>query len=333
MKNKPKVVIIGGGTGIYPVTTALKHLEVDITTIVAVSDSGGSTGRIRDEFGFQPVGDLRQSVAALAEDKNQEWIRKLLLYRFKKGQGLKGHNLGNLILTALQDMTGDTDEALLRTMQIFRLDGQVIPSTKDNINLQVTYQDGSTSVGENLLNPEHSNGKQVIGIALTPSAKLNPFAQKAIEQADVIIIGPGDHYASILATLLPNGTKQAFAKSKAKIVFIVNLMTRHHQTDHMSASDHVSDIEEAIGQPVTQILLNNTTIPSEVVARYQQQHEHPVDDDLKSDSRSIRADIIADMPKKAAPGDSLHRSYLRHSSQKLIPVLRKILHKNGYSQV
>ena len=125
---KTKIVVIGGGTGIFPVTAGLRHLNnVEISTIISVSDSGGSTGRIRDEFGFQPVGDLRQSLAALAEAENEEWIRKLLLYRFEKGDGLKGHNLGNLILTALQDMTGDTSEALFRIKQIFRLKGEVIP--------------------------------------------------------------------------------------------------------------------------------------------------------------------------------------------------------------
>ena len=139
---KTKVVVIGGGTGIYPVTTALSRLDVSIATIIAVSDSGGSTGRIRDEFGFIPVGDLRQSLAAAAHGDGQEWIRKLLLYRFDKGEGLKGHNLGNLILTALQDMTGSTTEALAKAEDIFKLKAKVIPATENNVDLEIEYEDG-----------------------------------------------------------------------------------------------------------------------------------------------------------------------------------------------
>lgn len=320
-----KTVVIGGGTGIFPVTTALKHLGTQITTIIAVSDSGGSTGRIRDEFGFQPVGDLRQSLAAMAEGDGQKWISKLLLYRFTRGGGLKGHNLGNLILTALQDMTDDTSQALAKAQQIFRINGKVIPSTHDNIDIMIHYTDGSTKIGEDYLNPESKSDKMVAKISLTPAARFNPLAIDAIQEAEFVIIGPGDYYASLLATLLPRGSKQAFAKSSAKIIYISNLMTRAGQTDNMTASDHVKGIETVIGKPVDCILINNEAIPETVVKHYAAGQEYEVKDDLASDQRVMRADILSKAAQQNEVGGSLSRSYLRHDSQKLMKVFKKII--------
>jgi uncharacterized cofD-like protein len=326
--NKLNVVVMGGGTGIYPVTTAFKQLPVTIRTIIAVSDSGGSTGRIRDEFGFQPVGDLRQSLAALAEGQGEEWIRKLLLYRFPKGEGLKGHNLGNLILTALQDMTGDTSEALNIARHVFRLKGEVIPATKDNVDIEIHYEDGSKLVGEDYLNPESEIQKRVISIGLQPSTQINPYAAKAIKEADVIVIGPGDFYASLLATIVPEGTKQAFIESQAKIYYVVNLMTRHFQTDNMKASDHVKGIEAAIGRAVDGVLINNEPIPREILENYQKSHEEVVIDDLSEDTRVHRANIIGTETQESTTADALHRSFLRHDSAKLRTVFAQLLNFN-----
>jgi len=316
---------MGGGTGIYPVTQALKHLSVEVSSIIAVSDSGGSSGKIRDEFGFQPVGDLRQSLAALAEDSGQEWIRKLLLYRFAKGAGLKGHNLGNLILTALQDMTGDTAVALEKATQIFRLNGTVIPATKAVVDLEIKYEDGSTQVGEDYLNPEEALNKQVVAVSLQPKTPLHPLAIVAIKKADAVIIGPGDLYASLLATLLPTAVPATFHDSSAKIIYIVNLMTRHHQTDGMTAADHVHAIEKNIGKKVDSIILHAGAIPESILESYQASQEFPIVDDLEGDPRVIRADIIADVEEQQASGDALHRSYLRHDTHKLRRILEQLL--------
>ena len=326
--NKLNVVVIGGGTGIYPVTTAFKQLPVSIKTIIAVSDSGGSTGRIRDEFGFQPVGDLRQSLAALAEGQGEEWIRKLLLYRFPKGEDLKGHNLGNLILTALQDMTGDTSQALNIARHIFRLKGEVIPATKDNVDVEIHYEDGSQLVGEDYLNPEAEIQKRVVSINLQPPTQINPYAAKAIKEANVIVIGPGDLYGSLLATIVPDGTKQAFIDSKAKIYYVVNLMTRHFQTDSMKASDHVKSIETAIGRTVDGILINSQPITQEILATYKKSHEQQVIDDLTQDHRVHRADIIGTEDQESSGVDALHRSFLRHDSAKLRTVFAQLLNLN-----
>lgn len=325
MKKVTEIVIMGGGTGIYPVTKALKSLEVDISTIIAVSDSGGSTGRIRDEFGFQPVGDLRQSLAALAEGDKKEWIGKLLLYRFSKGNGLKGHNLGNLILTALQDMTGSTTQALEIASKIFRLNGKVIPVTEEITDIEITYEDDTKILGEDYLNPESNTGKNVKSIALKPKAKINPLAAQKIKTAKQIIIGPGDYYASLLATLLPEGIKAAFKQSSAKVSLIVNLMSRHMQTDTMKASDYVAGIEAHIGKKIDRIIINSGNISPQLLTVYKKHHEFPVADDLQDDNRVERADIISSEEVEFETADDLQRSYLRHDSEKLAKLFTTLL--------
>ena len=320
-----KVVVMGGGTGTFPVIQALKHLGVELTSIIAVSDSGGSTGRIRDEFGFQPVGDLRQALAALAENEGEEWIRKLLLYRFEKGNGLQGHNLGNLMLTALQDMTGDTTQALEIAAKIFRLDGHVIPVTADNVQLEITYQDGSVSVGEHTLDHTGTEPKKIKSVRLIPSARINPIAENALRAADDIIIGPGDFYASLMPTLIPEGMKKVLQETSAKIIYIVNLMTRFTQTHDMSAADHLRGIEAVIDRPVDVVLLNSQRIPAEITQLYAREKEFPVTDDLGNDGRIIRSDVISDQPTEKKPADMVPRSLLRHDMNKLHQVLAQII--------
>ena len=322
---QPKVVVIGGGTGTCPVISAVKAQGIELASIIAVSDSGGSTGRIRDEFGFQPVGDLRQALAALAQADGEEWIRKILLYRFTKGDGLKGHNLGNLILTALQDMTGDTTHALEIAEKVFRLDGEVIPATQDNVQLEITYVDGSVVVGEHTLDEHTTRPKKIDQVKLIPQGSLNPKAQSAIESASLMTIGPGDYYASIMAALLPEGMKEAFARSQAKVVYMVNLMTRLTQTHNMSAQEHVAGIEAAIGKPVDHIVLNTAPVPQDVLDIYAQHHEFPVVNDLTNDSRVVQTSLLSEELYHKSAVDSAHRSLLRHDATKLRAVLATLL--------
>lgn len=323
--HEPHIVVMGGGTGTFPVISAIKHFPVKVSSVITVSDSGGSSGRIRDEFGFQPVGDLRQSLAALAEHEGEVWIRKLLLYRFEKGSGLRGHNLGNLILTALQDMTGDTATALLIAEKIFRLEGEVIPATKTLVNLSITYSDGETVVGEHVLDQDTTETKKITEVSLVPQATIHPLAEAAILDADTIIIGPGDFYGSIAASLLPEGTKVAFANSHAKIVYILNLMTRFTQTHSMTAADHVAGIEKLIGKKVDVIVCNKQPISPDILQLYEQEKEFPVIDDLASDPRVLRADIVKDEVTEKSASDTAHRSLLRHDSVKLRTVLKELV--------
>lgn len=317
---------MGGGTGIYPVVSALKDLSADIATVVAASDSGGSTGRIRDEFGFPPVGDLRQSLAALAQEDGQEWIRKILLYRFEKGEGLKGHNLGNLILTALQDMTGSTTQALEIAEKVFRLNGNVIPVTDVPVELKITFDDGTTVVGEHTLDEEDvRHEKRIESVELQPAARFNPAGERAVQQANLIIIGPGDYYASLMAVLVATGVKEALQNTLAKVVYIVNLMTRSTQTKDLTAAEHLRGIEAAIGRKVDLVLINNGAIPQPLLDLYASEAEFPVQDDLGQDPRVIRTDLVEAEIFKKLESDTAHRSLLRHSKTKLQAVLERIV--------
>lgn len=319
------VVVLGGGTGTFPVISALKEFEVELTSIIAVSDSGGSTGRIRDEFGFQPVGDLRQALAALAQADGEEWIRRILLYRFEKGNGLKGHNLGNLILTALQDMTGDTTQALEIAEKVFRLHGEVVPATADNVHLEIQYRDGEVVVGEHILDQDVTKYRPIAGVRLVPHAAISPKARQAILAADLIVIGPGDFYASLLAALLPEGMAAAFAQTKAKIIYMLNLMTRITQTHQMTANQHLAGIEQVIGRPVSHVVVNNGPIPDQVLELYAQHREYPVVDDLTDSAKVLRADLLSADVHHQSQVDTAHRSLLRHDAQKVGQVLARFL--------
>ncbi|MCA9370160.1 MAG: YvcK family protein [Pseudomonadales bacterium] len=328
-KKKPyNVVVMGGGTGTFGVITALKELPVTITTLIAVSDSGGSTGRIRDEFGFQPVGDLRQSLAALAESEHENWIQNILLYRFNKGSGLKGHNLGNLILTALQDMTSSTTESLGIASRIFRLSGTVLPVTDENVNLKIHYTDGTSEVGEHILDENPKHPKTIKKVTLVPNCSLSSQAQQAIESADLIIIGPGDYYASIMATLMVDGVQTAFKTSSAKVLYVLNLMTRKTQTHGMSATVHQKGIEAAIGQPVDWMLVNTDVFSSEILARYAAEKEYPVLDDTDvHNTHMLKKPLASTTVVEKSEHDTAHRSLIRHDSAKLQHVLENILEK------
>ncbi len=323
--NKPKVVVIGGGTGTFVVLSGLKNEPLDITAIIAVADSGGSTGRLRDELGFQPVGDLRQSLAALAKDNGETWIRDLLLYRFQNGKELKGHNLGNLILTALQDMAGSTPKALEIAGKIFRLDGHIYPSTLENVQLVTTYEDGSQVVGEHNLDDKTNGGKKIVEIALKPKATIYDKAAQAIAEANLVIIGPGDFYASILPNLIVSGAKEAFAQTKGKIVYIVNLMTRFTQTSNMTAKDHLNVLTQTIGKQPQAVIVNTGKIPPEILAAYQAEHEYPVVDDLENDYEVVRGDFVSTSITHQTVTDAVKRSLLRHDQAKLTTALIKLI--------
>lgn len=323
-----RTVVIGGGTGIYPVVTALRQLPTQCASIINASDSGGSTGRIRDEFGFPPVGDMRQSLAAMADPTSQHWIRELLLYRFTKGEGLKGHNLGNLLLTALQDMTGSTTEALAIAAKVLRIHGTVIPVTESNVQLEIEYADGTVLLGEHLLDEPIVPAQKITRMRLTPDAILNPTAGEAIKSADFIIIGPGDYYASLQSVLIVSGIAGAFAKSNAKILYFVNLMTRSSQTKDMGAQEHVLGIERAIGRTLDHIIINNKNIPSAIQKYYATEGELPVVDDLGADPRVTRAPLVSATTAKQGSTDAVPRSLLRHDEALIFECLKKIIKKS-----
>lgn len=319
-----KIVVIGGGTGSYVLLSGLKEYPVELTAIVPVTDDGGSTGRLRDEFGFLPVGDIRQCLAALASKSGL--LHELLLYRFAKGRGLEGHNLGNLILTALEDMVGSEPEAVVAAAKIFRLKGRVIPIANKLVKLAADYSTGRRIISEHKIESHRLiTGEKIIRLTTLPKTKINPVAQEAILTADLIILAPGDLYNSIIANLVIEGAKTSLMRSRAKLIYVVNLMTLNSQTQGFKASDHVRAIEKYSGRPVNFIIVNNQPIPLNILKIYECQHEHPVIDDLSNDLRVTRDRLIATVTFQKQPGDQLKRSHLRHDFKKLSRAIIKLI--------
>lgn len=320
-----KVVVIGGGTGSSVVLSSLKNIpNIELTALPVVTDSGGSTGKLRDEFGFLPVGDIRQCLAALADDRTQQDIKELLLYRFSKGDGLQGHNLGNLILTALEDLENKPGKAIEAASKIFRIKGKVFPVTENSTNLVITYEDGKKLVGEHFLDDHDKGGKRIKKIELSKPAKLYKKAKQAILEADTIIVGPGDVYGSLLPHTLVDNFKQVFKESRGKFIYITNLMTHFSQTHNMSASDHVAIIEEYFGKYPDSIIVNSEKIPQKILATYEKEKEYPVVDDLPKENYIKRADLVSRVTVEQQSNDQVSRSLLRHDPEKLKEILENI---------
>jgi uncharacterized cofD-like protein len=327
-KQQPKkVVAIGGGTGTPVVLRGLKNNpNIALSAIVVVTDSGGSTGRLKDEFGFLPVGDIRQCITALAADELQEEIRQLLLYRFGGGSSLKGHSLGNLIITAFEDIKDSPSEAIKDVSKIFRTKGNIYPVSEVVADLIIEYEDGSTKTGEHFLDDHAINGKKIAKLSLSKESELYEEAERALTAADTIILGPGDLYGSLIPHSLAKGFKEAMQQSAANFVYIVNLMTHFSQTHQMTATDHVQAVAEYFGKKPAVVIVNDGPIPKDLLAVYAKQKEYPVVDDLteKSAGKIIRGDFISEVSVKPNSNDELKRSLLRHDQEKLAKVLQNI---------
>ena len=286
MKKQPRIVVIGGGTGTYTVLTGLRDFQVDLTAIVSMFDSGGSSGRLRDEFGVLPPGDVRQALLALSRLPVDKLIlRRLLDYRFEDGLGLKGHSFGNLLLTALNEITGRTDLAIREAAKILDVDGQVLPVSLDNCHLCARLEDGTIIKGETNIDIRRVRPElKILDVFLDPPAKIFLGAKRAILEADLIILGPGDLYTSTIPNLLVEGVSQAIAKSQASVFYICNLMTKYGETQNFAVSDFIKEIQHYLGpaaKKLKKVLVNNYwRVPKTLLARYYQEKSYPVKYDL-----------------------------------------------------
>ncbi|OGK14739.1 hypothetical protein A3C98_03350 [Candidatus Roizmanbacteria bacterium RIFCSPHIGHO2_02_FULL_37_15] len=324
--NMKKVTVIGGGTGTFVVLSGLKQYPIDLGAIVTMMDSGGSTGVLRDQLGVLPPGDLRQCLVALSEAPLL-W-RKLFLYRFETGD-LAGHNFGNLFLSALEKVCSNYDEVINTASFVLKTKGKVMPVTFDNSNLGVEYKSGKTVKGENDIEENIHESSPIKRAFLEPSANPNRQAVKRIINSDLLIIGPGDLYTSIIPILLVKMIKENMVSSKAKIIFIMNLMTKSGQTNNYKASHHLKALEIYLGRSPDMILLNSGKIPSEILQWYRQHNEKVVENDLVSNGfkgKIIEADLIDTHQFKKSASDNLTRSILRHDSLKLATELKKIIY-------
>jgi len=313
-----RVVVIGGGTGTYAVLSALKPYPLLLSAVVTMADDGGSTGVLRDEFGVLPPGDLRQCLVALSDAPDV--MRRLFMHRFDRGT-LKGHSFGNLFLSTLEQVTGNLDRAIDVVGEVLKIRGKVIPVTLSSVKLVAKLQNGKVIRGEMALTAYQLLSRFGIEeIYLTPKPKANPKAIKAILEADVVIVGPGSMYSSLIPNFLVPGVGDALKRSKAQKIFIVNLMNKHGHTDHFHVADHVSVLEEKIGASVFDTVLYNTkTPPKSLLHTYADEGEpvHFVKDRRLKGRVIVGKDVIAKAAGKAKKGDMIYRTLIRHDQEKL----------------
>ncbi len=330
MKNKsPRVVCIGGGTGTFVALKGLKEYPVELSALVTMADSGGSNKRIRDEFGLLPTSDIRQCFVALSDENGGAGLlRKLFMYRFEKGEGIKGMTMGNLFMAALADILGSQEEAIRQTRKVLRIKGRVIPISYTNTNLSARYEDGHIVSEEHLIDePQHDGRLKIQEVFLEPKAIANPEALEAIGRADLVVLGPGDLYTSLIPNLLVTGISEALAKSSARVVYILNLMTKFGQTFQYSAHDHLTTLQKYIGSSIDYVLINNGSVPKRALDIYAKFNEVPVEDNLTDGKpyHVIRHDLVSHFIVTKSKSDALVRSLIRHDSDKLAAALIRIL--------
>ena len=324
---KPKIVVIGGGTGSFVVLLGLKKYPVELAAIVTMMDSGGSSGKLRDELGVLPPGDIRQCLVALA--KSSRLLRNMFNYRFEEG-GLAGHTFGNIFLSTLEKTTGSMKKAIDEVGKILRIQGRVVPVTFDKAELCVELIDGTIIEGETHIDVVKKKEKRarIKRAFLKPEIKANPDAIKTILQANYVLLGPGDLYTSILPNLLVGGVIEAIKKSKAKKIFVLNLMTKYGQTTRYKASDHIADLEKYIGRDILDVVIVNTKKPRrDTLHWYSDFGEKPVLDDLKKKDgyEIIRASLIKNAIIRQEKSDALKRSFIRHDPEKLAQEVMKLV--------
>jgi uncharacterized cofD-like protein len=323
------IVCIGGGTGTFVALKGLKHYPCELSAIVTMSDSGGSNKRLRDEFGLLPTSDIRQCFVALSDENGGAGLlRKLFMYRFEKGKGISGMTFGNLFMAALSDILGSQEEAIKQTGKVLRVKGAVIPVSFTNTNLFAVYEDGHVLKEEHLIDePSHDGTLRITDVYLKPKATANRQAITAIKNADLIVLGPGDVYTSLLPNLLVGGIADAICASHAKKVYVVNLMTKYGQTYDYKASDHLKTVEKYVGQTIDYVVINRTPLPQTALTLYEKHLERPVVDDLHTtkQQRIIREDLVGRQIVARAKSDRLVRSLIRHDSEKLALVLINLI--------
>ncbi len=321
------IVAIGGGTGTFTVLSGLKKYPVNLTAIVSMADSGGSTGRLRDELGVLPPGDVRQCLVALSQSPR---LRDLFSYRFSTGT-FKGHNFGNIFLAALEKVTGSFKEAVLESAKILNISGAVIPVTEDKVHLWVELENGQVvKTEDNVDRVVGFDGNLRISRAyLKPHARITPEAKKAILGADLIVIGPGDLYTSIVPNLVVLGLKEAIKQSHAKCVYVCNLMSKFGQTQGFGVIDHLAVIEKYLGKNRVNWVLYNTQKPSQnILGAYKKEKGHFIEFDgigALRGAQFIGQNLLNTKIVQHVKSDALKRSLIRHNSEKLAKEIMRIL--------
>lgn len=331
MKSEKSFVVIGGGTGTFSVLSGLKKYTDKITAIVSMADSGGSAKKERDEWGLLPSSDIRKSLLALADisDKDSLILRKLFEYRFAKGIGLEGMTFGNLFLVALSNITGSQTKAINMASEFLRIKGKVLPVSLDKVDLVAEYEDGSEIIGEHYIDEPLHNGKiKITRLRTRPQARINEEVSKAIQECDCLIIGPGGFYTTIIANLVVNGVRKAIAKSRAKKIFILNLMTEYGQTFGFTANSYLNRLNQYLDlKSLDYFLINKSAIPENIRTQYHLSHAEPVVNDINNlyQSKVIAVDLLSAKRIVRQKGDVLQRSLIRHDPDKIARICFKLV--------
>ena len=320
-----KVVVIGGGTGSFVVLRGLKKHPVDLSAIVSMADDGGSTGILRDELGVLPPGDVRQCLVALSD--SGRLMRSLMNYRFDNGC-LEGHSFGNILLSALEKVTGSFEKAVEEAGKILSIKGKVIPVTTNQVRLHMVLKNNKLLKGEReiLLYPDSL--VEFKSIYLEPFPTVNPRAIDEMMNADLIVFGPGGLYTSLIPNLLVEGMAKALRESKAKKVFIMNLINKKTQTPGYKSSHYLHEVRRFIGKDIFDaIIINNAHPPVDLLEKYSEEGEL-IQNDFK-DVTVIEADILDTEKPEYSKNDVIAhtRALIRHDANKLADVLMNIIHE------
>ncbi len=331
LNHGPKIVAIGGGTGLSMLLRGIKKITNNITAIVTVGDDGGSSGRLREQMGVLPPGDIRNCIAALADD--DDIVTKLFQYRFKTGEGLEGHSFGNLFITAMTAICGDMVSAIKESSKVLAIRGRVLPATCDDMKLYAKMEDDSIVRGESNI-PEA--GKRIIQLCSEPAnCKATPDTVEAILGADLIIMGPGSLYTSIISNFLVKDITRALWQSKAKKIYVCNAMTQVGETDNYSVSDHIKTIldhvkgENTVNSTknfIDAVLVNNY-MPQNLAQKYELAGSFPVEIDI-TELRRLKVEVV-----ERNLLENNKEGYVRHNCSKVAKAIyywyKKSSKKNG----
>ncbi len=318
-------MVIGGGTGSFTVLSGLKGYNVDLSAIVSMADDGGCTGILRDELGVLPPGDVRQCLVALSD--SSRLMRSLMNYRFENG-GLGGHSFGNLLLSALEKVTGSFPKAVEEAGKILSIKGKVIPVTTHQVRLKMILENDKLLEGEGLVYASEEIDKGYKSIYLEPIPKANERAIDEIMNADLVILGPGGLYTSLIPNLLVDGIAKALRDTQAKKIFVVNLMNKKGQTTKFKVNDYLRELKRFLGRDIFDFILINKSKPSkELIEKYAREGDLVMNNLPESDKRVISADLIDNKISEYSESDALarHRAFIRHDSGKLAAELMKIV--------
>jgi uncharacterized cofD-like protein len=340
MKKRKRIVTIGGGTGSFTLLSGLKRFPVDISAIVSMADDGGSTGVLRDELGVLPPGDVRQCLVALSE--SSERLRELMNYRFDEG-GLSGHSFGNLFLSALEKVNGSFAKGVEEAMDILNVKGEVIPVTEQDVSLSLRLSDGEVLEGENEINQSRELQSRGIGAFGFPG-RVRAYAKAIarVRQADMVVIGPGNLYCSLLPNLIIRDFAEAIRTSGAEVVYVANLTNKAGHTLGWNIDGYVREIERYIGRGRTDaVVWNAARIDPSLVRKYERSEGKGAivgsgsEDASARAYRLVRADVVSRVLPRADKSDRLSRTraFIRHDPERLARAIMFLLESKENAKV